>query len=386
MTHPVSAVTLLRGQLAFMRESGFEVTLVTAPGPELDAVREREGVDVVAVPMAREIAPRQDPQSLVAMTAALRRLRPDVVNASTPKAGLLGMLAARALRVPVRIYLLRGLRLETATGATRRILGRTERVASACAHEVMCVSDSLRRVAERGGWVPRFKAGVVGAGSSNGVDVSRFHRGAALRAEGARVLSALGVPPDAPVVGFVGRMVRDKGVIELLEAFAAVRRAVPDARLLLVGGGFAGESSDPAIEAALARSEGVVRAGAVADVAPLYARMDVLAFPSHREGFPNVVLEASAAEVPVVGVRSTGVVDAIVAGETGQLVERGDARALGAALATYLADPSLAWAHGTAGRRRVVGSFSRLAVWSAWRDHYVECLRRLGLPLPASRG
>ena len=119
VTHAVSARLLLAGQLGYLRAAGFDVTVIASPGPDLDVVAAREGVDVVPVPMARAMRPADDARALVAVTAALRRLRPDIVNASTPKAGLLGMLAARALAVPVRIYLLRGLRLETERGWRR---------------------------------------------------------------------------------------------------------------------------------------------------------------------------------------------------------------------------------------------------------------------------
>jgi glycosyltransferase involved in cell wall biosynthesis len=197
------------------------------------------------------------------------------------------------------------------------------------------------------------------------------------------MLAHHGIAPDALVVGFVGRLVLDKGVVELLQAFQRVRTKVPRARLVVVGGGFAGERAEADISEALAQTPGVVMVGAVRDVAPLYAGMDVLAFPSHREGFPNVVLEASAAELPVVGARSTGVVDALVDGSTGTLVDRGDAHALSEALIRYLENPELASAHGLAGRVRVEREFSREAVWAAFRDAYVDRLRARGLPVPA---
>lgn len=372
VTHPVTADTLLRGQLAFMRDAGFDVTVVASPGPELDRVAARERVRVVAVPMARPIALEKDARALVALTAALRRLRPDIVHASTPKAGLLGMLAARALSVPVRIYLLRGLRLETATGALRRVLGATERVASACATEIVCVSASLRRVAVEGGFVPAARSRVLGAGSSNGVDLARFERTAERVDAGVAWARGLAIDDEAPLVGFVGRLDRDKGIGALLDAFAEVRRGRPETRLVLVGGDLGDQAVDRELAARVAQAPGVVAVGKTTDLAPIYARLSVLAFPSLREGFPNVPLEAACAGVPVVGFRATGVVDAVVDGTTGTLVERGDVAALARAMATYLDEPALAARHGAAGRERAARLFTQRAVWDRWRTLYEE--------------
>jgi glycosyltransferase involved in cell wall biosynthesis len=377
VTHPVTADKFLRGQLAFMREHGFDVTLIASPGPELDRVAAREGVSVLPLPMQRGLSPAADALALARMTAALRRVRPDIVQASTPKAGMLGMLAARALRVPVKIYLLRGLRLETTRGALRRILATTERLTAGAADEVACVSPSLLRAAVAGGWVPPEKASVVGAGTSNGVDGLRFRRTEARAAEGARLLEALGVPPDAPVIGFVGRLAGDKGIADLLDAFERVRHGLPEARLVLLGGDLGGEAVDPAL-AARVRRPNVVVTKSIEDLAPYYARMQVVAFPSRREGFPNVPLEAAAAEVPVVGTRATGVVDAIVDGETGTLVEVGDVSALAAALLGYLRDPARARAHGRAGRERAARLYAPEAVWSAWLELYRRRLAAAG--------
>ncbi|MCW8141068.1 MAG: glycosyltransferase, partial [Planctomycetota bacterium] len=215
VTHAVTARTLLRGQLAWLRGRGHEVSVVTSPGPALDDVARTQGVEAVGVPMSREIEPLADLVSLVRLVRALRRLRPDVLNASTPKAGLLGTIAGAIARVPVRVYLLRGLRLETATGWRARTLALTERVACALAHEVVCVSHSLRRRAVEEGLVDPARARVLGAGSSNGVDGERF----APRPPDAALRARLGLPDGAPVVGFVGRLTRDKGVEDLWRAF-----------------------------------------------------------------------------------------------------------------------------------------------------------------------
>lgn len=382
VTHPVTADILLRGQLSFMRERGFDVSVVSAPGPELDRVREREGVETVAVPMVRNNDAKADLVSLARMVRALGRLRPDIVNAGTPKGGLLGMMAARAISVPVRIYLLRGLRLETVQGLLRPVLAATERIASTCAHDVACVSPSLRDVSVAGGYISEKKATIIGAGSSNGVDTSRFERTPELRAEGTRLLEALGVPADAPVVGFVGRLVADKGIAELLDAFALVKRDVPKAKLVLLGGDVGDEVADASLVAKVRATEGVVATPKIRDLAPHYARIDVLAFPSFREGFPNVVMEAASAEVPVVGFRSTGVVDGIVHGETGAIVDQRDVAGLAREISAYLKDRELAAAHGRAARARTERLFRHEAVWNAWFDAYETRLRARGLPLP----
>ena len=327
--------------------------------------------------MQRPIDLVRDPVSLVRLTAALRALSPDIVNASTPKAGLLGMLASRSLRVPHRIYFLRGLRLETTTGTLRRVLATTERVACACANDVVCNSESLRAAVVDGGHAPTTTR-VVGHGSSNGVDPERWRRTPDRLAAGREIARKAGIQDDDEVIGFVGRFDRDKGIGDLLAAFAAVRGRRPRARLVLVGGGFAGDR-DPAIARATASTSGVVAFDSTNNVAPFYARMDVLAFPSYREGFPNVPLEAACAEVPAVGYRSTGVVDAIADGVSGMIVPRGDVEALARALERYLVDVALRASHGAHGRARAVGLFSRDVVWASWETYYREVLARTSL-------
>lgn len=383
VTHPVTADVLLRGQLSFMREHGFDVTVIGAPGEELERVATRERVATVAVPMVRANDARRDAASLVELTRTLARLRPDIVNAGTTKAGLLGMLAARAVNVPIRIYLLRGLRLETATGVMRRILAATERVASLCAHDVACVSPSLMRISIAGGHIPAKKACVIGAGSSNGVDTTRYRRTEELRARGGAALGALGVSAEDRVVGFVGRLVHDKGITELLAAFELVRTEVPEARLVLLGGDLGDEKADPDLAARVRAAPRVVATPRIADLAPYYARMDALAFPSFREGFPNVVAEAASSEVPVVGFRSTGVVDAIVDGQTGAIVDQGDVRALARSIVGYLRDPERAARHGQTARTRMEDLFASRRVWEAWLEAYRVRLAARGLPLPA---
>jgi glycosyltransferase involved in cell wall biosynthesis len=207
ITSPITCL-VLKGRLRILREAGFQVILVSSPGKLLDHTAASEGVGAVAIPMERGITPIADLVSLCRLCRLLRRLKPDLVEFSTPKAGLLGTVAARLCGVPQRIYMLRGLKLETTTGLKRSVLLAAEKVAAACASVVICNSESLRAEAVALGVAPADKTLLLGEGSSNGVDMERFSPGSS------DVRERYGLPPNAPVVGFVGRLTRDKGLPE----------------------------------------------------------------------------------------------------------------------------------------------------------------------------
>lgn len=383
-TVPMS-FTFLRGQPGFLARRGIDVQAVSSPDPELRAFGEAEGIPVHAARMLRRISPLRDLGALARVVGVMRRVRPHVVHAHTPKGGLLGMMGAWLARVPVRIYHMRGLPMATATGPRRLLLRTTERVSCALAHRVFCVSGSLREVAVAEGLCPPDKIVVPGGGSGQGVDAAgRFDPARLPAGTRAAVRAGFGIPDDAVVVGFVGRIVRDKGVGELAEAWARVRDEFPRARLLLVGPFEPQDPLAPETEAALRNDPTVVLAGEDWDTPRLYAVMDLVVLPSYREGFPNVPLEAASMELPVVSTRVPGCVDAVAHSETGTLVPVRDAAALGDALRAYLADPVLRAAHGRAGRARVMREFRRERVWEALYAQYLELLRARGLPLPAA--
>jgi lipopolysaccharide/colanic/teichoic acid biosynthesis glycosyltransferase len=376
----VSATTrLMLGQLGALREAGFEVSLVSGPGPELEAVAAEEGVPAFSLPMEREISPWRDLRSFWHAWRLLRRVRPTLLNVGTAKAGLLTGVAAVLAGVPCRIYTLHGLRLETTRGLKRFLLTWAERVACRCAHRVLCVSESVRQRTADLGLAPLSRTCVLGAGSFNGLNFARFSPSPARTAAAAALREELGIPADAPVVGFIGRLTRDKGIPELVEAYRLLRARVPEVRLLILGRYESGDPVPEAVQETIAADPGILHVGYVSDPSRYYHVMQVLALPTYREGFPTVGLEAAAAGKPVVTTYATGAVDAVVEGVTGLLVPVGDAPALARALAQVLEDRALARRLGQAGRARVERGFAQARVWSELVALYRRVLAERGL-------
>jgi glycosyltransferase involved in cell wall biosynthesis len=381
VTSPL-AVRLMQGQLRYLEDNGFDVTVISPRGKGLEEMARIEGVRVIEVPMARKISPLRDLASVWRLWRTMRALCPTVTNVGTPKAGLLGGFAALLNRVPCRFYTLRGLRFETTSGLTRWLLIWCERLACHFAHRVICVSKSVREKAIASRLISRERTIVLGSGSSNGVDASRFAPTPEMITQAAVLRCELGIPPLVPVVGFVGRLTRDKGIPELVEAFLRLGDQFPDLRLLLLGY-FEDEDPLPAETRRCLETHGhVIFAGSVEDTAAYYALMNAFILPSHREGLPNVVLEAQAAGIPVVAARATGIVDAVVNGETGLLFPVGDAAALAEAVARLLNDKALASKLGNAGQERVKHEFRQEQIWEALHREYVRLIRKRELPLP----
>ena len=339
------------GHIAHAKRKGFEVHAMSSPGELLDNIGRMLQIEVHPVVMPRRITPLSDLGAVWRMARAMRRIRPTLVDGHTPKGGLLAMMAATIARVPIKIYHMHGLPLMTATGLKSRILHWSEWTACKLANQVLVVSESVRQVAIAKGLCPADKIKVLGTGTIDGVDAKTEFNPLRLAPDTRQLVrQRYQIPADAPVVGFAGRIVRDKGVIELTGAWQKLRAEFPNAHLLIAG---PFESQDPVpaeVEAALRSDPRVHLAGLVNDMPSIYRAIDVFALPTYREGFSTVLLEASAMELPLVATRVPGVVDAVRDGETGALVPARDAEALASAVGAYLRDRDLSRRHGLNGR------------------------------------
>jgi glycosyltransferase involved in cell wall biosynthesis len=313
-TVPATIEAFVAPQLPSLVDAGWKIHIVTSPGLPT-GFAQLHGVEVHEIAMARATNPVGDLAALRKWVELLREIRPGVILGSTPKAGMLSMVAGRMVKTPRRIFLHRGARWETETGLQRRILMSADKLTIRSATEVLAVSNSLAAllVRER---VARSRPVVLGNGGSKGVDLSVFTPGPPSRR-------------NAPfTIGFVGRLSADKGVNTVLKVFDEFRRSEPETRLLIVG---ASDGVDPLDSKTLRRihtDPSIEYVGHSDNVAEHMRKMDVLVFPSRREGLPNVVIEAAACGVPTVGWHVTGVSDAIADGISGRTVKYGDWAAL----------------------------------------------------------
>lgn len=370
-TIPTSLDVFCRGQLAELSQR-YEVVALSSPGEALDRLGQREGVRTIAVPMAREMSPLADLRSLWRLTGVMRRERPQMVHSMTPKAGLLCMLAARIAGVPLRVHTFTGLLFPTARGWRRHLLRLTDRLTCACATHIIPEGEGVRRDLLEGG-ITRKPMRVLGHGNVRGIDLEHYSRTPDVAAEGRRIRLDAGIADSDVVFIFVGRLVADKGLAELIEAFATLSgRGV---RLLLVGDEEPERDPLPeAVRAAIAADSRIVHAGWQEDVRPWLAAADVLVLPSYREGFPNSVIEAGAMGLPSVVTDINGAREIIRDGVNGLIVPPRDAAALGAAMSRMVSDPDARAQMAAKARPLVASRYEQGYVHRCLEEFYREIM------------
>ena len=382
-TTDISLELLLGPQLEAFAAAGYDVVGISAPGPHVDALVARGIRHVPLRHATRSFAPVEDTRALAELVGVFRELRPAIVHTHNPKPGLYGRLAARVARVPVVVNTVHGLYAQPGDRwAKRAAVYSMERVAASCSHaELVQNPDDVETLARLG--VPRRKLRLLG----NGIDLTRFDRATVTAADVRRARAEMGaVGPDDVVVSLVGRLVREKGYLDVFAAARRLREHTPAVRFAVIGAAESGKGDALTdTDRRGAEAAGVRFLGGRTDVVCLYAGMDVHVLASHREGFPRSPMEASAMGVPVIATDIRGCRETVDDGVTGRLVPVRDPDALAAAIADLAASSGLRARYGTAGREKARREFDDRRIVEITLDTYRDLLeRRSHAAAPAS--
>lgn len=356
--------SLIEGQPRFLSKY-FDVTIVSSPSKKLIATADRENVAWRAVRLTREISPIQDLISIWKMYGMLRKDRPDIIQSYTPKAGLITMISARLARVPLRVHGIVGMPLMEARGIRRKVMRIAEKLtywnATALTSNSFGLRDYIRSHLTKRAII------VIGRGSINGVDVNHYDP----QLFNVNVRSKLGIPEQCAVFVYVGRLVPDKGIVELVDAFMELANYDSNINLLLVGD----EESEltPLPQRTLeliATSKRIRKLGWCADVRPYMAAANVFVLPSYREGLPNSVIEAGAMSLPSIVTDINGCNEVVQDGVNGILVPVKDHVKLREAMASLQINQDEAKAMGRIARARVIDSFGQEQFWGRLAEFY----------------
>lgn len=369
-TVPTSLDTFCRGLLRELHErEGYEIVAVSSPGKELDDIRDREGVRTYAVKMERHISPIRDFKSLLGLIKVFRKEKPQLVHSITPKAGLLSMLAAWVCRVPVRLHTFTGLVFPTAKGLKQKILIFTDRLTCACATHVVPEGQGVRNDLVKYK-ITRKPLKVLGHGNIRGIDLTYYDRTPEVMTQVTKIRKE-----GLLTFIFIGRLVGDKGINELVSAFSALNNKYPGTRLLLVGS--QEQTLDPLRHDTLIEIENnpaIEAVGRKDDVRPWLAASDVFVFPSYREGFPNVVIEAGAMGLPSIVTDINGSNEIVIDGENGIIIPPRLTNPLYKAMESFITDAGFASRLSYNARELISSRFEQGYVRQCLKDYYKEIL------------
>lgn len=356
------SVYLLKGQIEYLRKNDINMHLISSEGKEL----EQYPNDIIhKIEMNREISILKDIKSLLNLIYLFIKERPYIVNAGTPKAGLLGMIASYITRRPHRVYTVRGLRLETVSGIKYKILFLMEKIAMFCATDIIAISESLKtRVIELN--LNNGKNIIVfGNGSSNGLNLKEYSKNNNKIEND--ILKKLN---GQFVIGYLGRLVKDKGIEDLVKAFKIIEKKYSNVKLLVIGSIEDGDSISKNDLTFILENKNVVYKNHVDNPVNYYNNMDVFIFPTYREGFGNVSIEAQALGIPTITYNVTGAKDTVINNETGFIVEPGDYVKIAEKIELLLINEKLKARMGTKGEEWVNNNFSNEIIWEKMMRFY----------------
>ena len=373
-TVPMSLDKLIEGQMSYMK-SHFEVLAISSPGKLLEEVGIKEGVPVTAVKMTRKITPIQDLISVYMLYMIFKKKRPHIVHTHTPKAGIVGSLAAYLAGVPIRLHTVAGLPLLESRGLKRILLNLVEKLTYACSTHVYPNSYVLKEIILKNRFTQPNKLKVIANGSSNGIDTSHFNPNLFSLEEKNHLKKKLEIQKDDFVFIFVGRIVKDKGLSELVGAFNEISIVNKNVKLLLVGP--KEKDLDPLskqTQKLIEDNKQIVYLGYKKDVRPYFAVSNVLVFPSYREGFPNVVMQAGAMGLPSIVSDINGCNEIIVDKKNGMIIPVKNTEALFLSMDSILKNEKLRNELIKNSRLMIQNRFEQKQVWDSILFEYKKQL------------
>lgn len=368
-TIPMSLNSLFKGQLKMLNQH-FEIVGVSSPGLEQEEVHQREGIRIISLPMERRISPIKDFVSLIRMALLFLKERPDMIHSYTPKAGLVSMLAGWITGVPVRMHTFTGLVFPTATGLKQKLLIWTDRLTCACATHINPEGNGVKQDLIHYK-ITKKPLKIIANGNVNGIDLEYFQKTP-------EVMKSAETYQKKNVFTFcfVGRVVRDKGINELVSAFVHLQKKYAHIRLILVGP--FEQKLDPVsseTEKQIIENPAIDFMDFQKDIRPFLAVSDALAFPSYREGFPNVVIQAGAMGLPSIVTDINGCNEIIEHGKNGVIIEPHNEEALYKAMEDFLLHPETVNAMAGNCRKMVADRYDQKIVWTALLDEYKTLLK-----------
>lgn len=374
-TVPLSLQKLITGQLPFMKSHGFEPVMISADGEEAELAVEEQKCVLVPIAMTRQITPLADLKALWQFYKLCRLYKPAIVHSHTPKAGIIGMLGSWLARVPVRLHTVAGLPLMEVHGAKRSVLNIVEKLTYSCATKVYPNSTVLKEFILESHFCSPEKLKVIGNGSSNGINTTFFSK-AQVDTEALQQLRAeLGIGETDFLFVFIGRIVKDKGIQELVQAFKALQKRYPLIKLVLVGP--LEQDLDPLDEHTLQEitlHSAILSVGFKNDVRPYLALSHTLVFPSYREGFPNVPMQAGCFDLPSIVTDINGCNEIIVNRENGLIIPPKNTDALESAMEQLLVDKEFYTHLQSNARRMIVERYEQRYFWELLLQEYQEQL------------
>ncbi len=370
-TVPISLGKLLKGQLQFMSQY-YNVLGISSNGDgALNDVSEQEGIRVLPVEMTRKITPVQDLKAVYKLYKVFRKEKPDIVHSHTPKAGTLAMIAAKLAGVPHRLHTIAGLPLLEATGAKRKLLDTVEKLTYACATKIYPNSFGLNDIIIENGYTKTSKLKVLANGSSNGIDTSHFDPKLYGSSDNTALRKELKIDENDFVFIFVGRFVKDKGINELITSFNKLNAEEENVKLLLVGS--YEKELDPLLpetETEINTNDNIISVGWQTDVRPYFSIGDVLTFPSYREGFPNVVMQAGSMGLPSIVTNINGCNEIVTEGINGTIIPVKNDDALYRAMKKFISDKQYSNQLAKQAREVISQNYEREHVWNAILEEY----------------